>query len=228
MTTKDQNSYRMWTGVRGTLASHETDNTWTNIPALVKSVGVFDTEITNVATQLEVTALPGGAADAKETAKEALVGPAHELAAALHAYATEIGDDELAAEVDFSLTDLAKGHPASIIARCNRIAALATENLEALEDSNITQAKLTALGKKITAFEKLASKPRQDVAKKAAANKAVPRLMKQGRNILKRRIDRLMVQFKTSAPEFYAEYRNARKIVSSPSISVNNDIPAEE
>lgn len=75
---------------------------------------------------------------------------------------------------------------------------------------------MTALGKKITAFEKLASKPRQNVAKKAAANKALPRLMKQGRNILKRRIDRLMVQFETSAPEFYAEYRTARKIVNAP------------
>jgi hypothetical protein len=216
MTTEDQNSYRMWTSVRGTLASHGTDNTWTNIPALVKSVGVFDMVIINVARQLEVTALPGGAADAKETAKKSLVDPAHEVAAALHAYATEVGDDELAAEVDFSLSDLAQGHPASVIARCNRIATLATENLEALEDSNITQAKLTALDKKITAFEKLASKPRQNVAKKAAANKALPRLMKQGRNILKRRIDRLMVQFKSSAPEFYAEYKTARKIVNAP------------
>jgi hypothetical protein len=216
MTTKDQINYRMWASVRGVLASHETDNTWTTIPALVKAVGAFDTVTINVATQLEVTALPGGAAIAKETAKKALVGPAHEVAAALHAYATEIGDDELAAQVDFSLSDLAQGHPASVNARCTRIAALATENLEGLEDSNITQAKLTALAKKITAFEKLASKPRQGVAKKAAANKALPRLMKQGRKILKRRIDRLMVQFKTSAPEFYAEYRTARKIVNAP------------
>jgi hypothetical protein len=85
--------------------------------------------IINVATQLEVTVLPGGAADAKETAKKALVGPTHEVAAALHAYATEIGDDELAAKVDFSPSDLAQGHPASVIARCNCIATLGTENL---------------------------------------------------------------------------------------------------
>jgi hypothetical protein len=208
----------MWTTVRGTLASHETDHTWTDLPALVKAVGAFDTVITNVATQLEVTALPGGASASKLTAKKSMALPAHEVASALHAYATEVGDDELAAEVDFSLSDLSQGDPAAVIARCTRIVDLATENLEALEDCNITQAKLTALGKKIEAYRKWASKPRQGVARKAAANRALPRLFRQGRNILTRRIDRLMVQFRTSAPEFYAEYKTARKIVNSPTV----------
>jgi O-antigen/teichoic acid export membrane protein len=54
------------------------------------------------------------------------------------------------------------------------------------------------------------------VAKKAAANKALPRLLNQGRNILTRRMDRLMVQFRVSAPELFAEYRAARKIVGQP------------
>ena len=206
----------MWTTVRGTLASHETDNSWTKIPALVKAVGEFDTVIAGVATQLEVTALPGGAAASKKTALAALVASAHEVAAALHAYATEEGDDELAAEVDFSPTDLAKGRPASIIARVNKIASLAAENLDALADASITQATLTVLGKRTDAYEQWSSKPRQGVAKKAAANAALPRLLKQGRNILTWRMDRLMVQFKASAPEFYAEYKTARKIVDSP------------
>jgi hypothetical protein len=98
-----------------------------------------------------------------------------------------------------------------------RIGAIASEELGMLADYNITQAKLTALTKKIEAYEKICSKPRQNVAKKAAANKALPRLFKQGRNILTRRMDRLMAQFRTSAPEFYAEYETARKIVNPPS-----------
>ena len=77
-------------------------------------------------------------------------------------------------------------------------------------------AKLTALGKKIEAFKKVQTRPRQGVAKKAAANKALPRLFLQARNILTRRVDRLMVQFKASAPEFFAEFETARKIVNQP------------
>ncbi len=88
------------------------------------------------------------------------------------------------------------------------IGSLAAENLAALGESNITQEKLTALTTKTDAFAAVSSKPRQSVAKKA-----LPRLLKQGQSILSRRVDRLMVQFKESAPEFYAEYKTARKIV---------------
>ena len=103
-----------------------------------------------------------------------------------------------------------------VVARSSKILALATENVDELGDYNITQAKLTALGKKIEAFRKAQTRPRQDVAKKAAANKALPRLYRQARNILTRRMDRLMVQFKDSAPELFAEYQTARKIVNQP------------
>lgn len=215
MNAKDANRYRMWVSVRGTLASHEDNNTWTAVPALVAAVGELDTIAANVAAQLEVTVLPEGAAVSKATALKTLAGSAHEVAAAIHAYATEIEDDELAAKVDFSLSDLTEGRPASVIARVNGIVALAMEHLEDLADYQVTQAKLTALKKKVETFEKSAHKPRLSVARKSAANKAVPRLLRQGQKILARRVDRLMVPFRASAPEFYAEYKTARKIVDS-------------
>jgi hypothetical protein len=201
----------MFTSVRVTLAGHEDNNSWSAIPGLVKAVDDFDKVITGIAIQLEATAVPSGATAAKDTALENVAGATYEIACA-----TAAGDDELAAEVDFSLSDLSKGHPASVIARATRIGAIASEELAMLADYNITQAKLTALTKKIEAYEKVCSKPRLNVAKKAAANKALPRLFKQGRNILTRRMDRLMAQFRTSAPEFYAEYKTARKIVNPP------------
>ena len=216
MNTKDSNKHRMWTSVRGTLASQEADATWTTIPKMVLAVEEFDLVIAGVAKQIEITILPAGAAASKKAAKAALVLSAHEVAAATHAYATETGNVELAAEVDFSSTELAKGRPASVVARANRIGALADENIVALAEYNITQEKLTVLTAKAEAFAAVSSKPRQGVAKKAAANKALPRLLKQGQNILARRVDRLMVQFKESAPEFYAEYKSARKIVDQP------------
>jgi hypothetical protein len=132
------------------------------------------------------------------------------------------------AEVDFSPSDLAKGRPGGIVARCTNIASRAPDNLAALADYKITQAKLTALTKKTSAYEGLVSKPRLGVAKKAAANQAVPRLLKQGRNILTRRVDKLMVQFRESAPEFFAEYKTARKIVDQRATqsSRSNILPA--
>jgi len=216
MKSNELNTARMFSSVQATLAAHEADNTWNKIPALVKASDELDTVVTGIAAQLEITAMRNGAVNSKDSLLEALATAAHEVAASLHAYAVENGNDELAAEVDLSITDIAKGRPAAVVARCANIAALGSKHLEALSDYNITQAKLTALTKKRTAFEQQVPKARQAVAKKAAANKAARSFLKQGRDLLNKRIDKLMVQFRETEPALYAEYQTARKIVNSP------------
>lgn len=171
--------------------------------------------VTGIAAQLGITSKQSGAVSSKDALLITVAAAAHEVAAGIHAYAQETGDPELAAEVDFSVTDIATGRPAAVVARCTNIAALGAEHLDSLADYNITQAKLTALTKKITAFEKQVPKPRQSVARKAAANKAARRLLKQGRDLLNGRMDKLMVQFRETQPDLYAEYKTARKIVNS-------------
>ena len=52
------------------------------------------------------------------------------------------------------------------------------------------------------------------MAKRAVANKELIKLYAKGRGILTRRVDRLMVPFKESAPEFYVDHRSSRKIVN--------------
>jgi hypothetical protein len=225
MKANELNTTRMFSSVQVTLEEHETDVN--KIPALVKASGELDTIITGIAAQLEITALQSGAVANKDNLLGVLAPAANEVAAALHAYATETGDDELAAQVDLSVTDIAQGRPATVVARCTNIASLGSENLDSLSDYNITQAKLTALTKKIAAFEKQVPKPRQGVAKKAAANKAARRFLKQGRDLLNRRIDKLMVQFRETQPELYAEYRTARKIVNSPGAQNDRGTKAE-
>ena len=141
-------------------------------------------------------------------------GAGYEVAAAQYAYADEAGKTQLAAQSDFSASDLATGSEGEVVGRCANISALTATNLDALGEFNVTQAKLAALDKKVAAFQNLAPKPREGVAKKAAANKELKRLYTKGRGISTRRVDRLMVLFKSSAPEFYAEYRTSHKIVN--------------
>src|SRR5436190_11200776 len=226
MKSHELNTGRMFSSVSETLEEHEEDNTWTKIPALVKAAGELDAINAGIATQLGITSRQSGAVSSKDSLLVALAPAAHEVAAAVHAFAQETGDTELAAEVDFSVTDISTGRPAKVVARCTNIAALGTEHLDSLSDYNITQAKLTALTKKIAAFEKQVPKPHQGVAKKAAANIAARRFLKKGRELLNGRMDKLMVQFRETQPDFYAEYKSARKIVNSAAPS-NSKKPAK-
>ena len=214
MNRRKASQYQMLTSVRSTLTSHEPNETWTEVPALVKALGQLDTVITDMTDHFETLAVPTGSAAGKRSALEELVGATHEIAAAIHAYADDAGDAELAAQTDFSASDLADGSASEVVARCAKISSIAAANLDSLAEQNVTQAKLTALDKKVSAFQKLAPKPREGVAKRAAANKEVTKLYAKGRRILTRQVDRLMVPFKESAPEFYAEYKSSRKIVN--------------
>ena len=202
--------------VRGVLASHETDKTWTQIPALVTAVEELDAVAISISEHFEASASPDGSSASKTSAFDTLVTTAHEVAAGLHACATKAGNDELAAQVDYSLSDMADGREADVIARCANVLTLANANVDALGDYNLTQAKLTGLGRKLEAYKQAQPKPRLNQVKKSAVNDTLPHLISEARTILTRRVDRLMVQFRKSAPEFYAEYQAARKIVNQP------------
>jgi hypothetical protein len=57
------------------------------------------------------------------------------------------------------------------------------------------------------------TKPRQAAAARKAARKRIPVLIRPAVKLLRRRLDPLMLPFKTSEPEFYAQYKGARRIV---------------
>ena len=55
--------------------------------------------------------------------------------------------------------------------------------------------------------------PRQAAASRKAATRRIPVVLRQAARLLRKRLDPLMVPFKASEPEFYAQYKAARRIV---------------
>lgn len=81
------------------------------------------------------------------------------------------------------------------------------------EEYGVDAAKLTMLAKKIEAFAKATPKPRARINAGSAATKALKKNLRQISTLLRERVDRLMTRFKVSHPEFYNEYKSARRIV---------------
>jgi hypothetical protein len=202
--------------------SHRADKNWTTIPALVRAVTELDSVATRAAELQEESAASGGGSASKSACFKALVPAAYIIVAALHAYAVENDDAELAAQTDVSESDIGKLNESQLVAFCSKVLSLATDLLDELADFKVAQADLTALDKKIQAYAKDCPKPRQKVAKKSADNKAYPTLFRRSRKIIDKRINKLMAPFKTSAPDFYNEYKTARKIVDQPATQGNN------
>ena len=166
-----------------------------------------------------------GAKEARKLAVKALANDTLAVAGAIHSYATEVGDGELAAKVKYSETKLVKGGPDKLIPRAEMIVELANENLEFLTEQNITAAKITALEVKIAAVKKAAGKPHASSVDRKAANEELLRLRRKGNTILKGRLDKLMVQFRDTEPEFYAKYKASRRIVHSATRPNSHETP---
>ena len=147
-------------------------------------------------------------------ALKALGDAAFEIASAVHASAVAGGNTELAAKLDYARTELTRDADKTILNRAEEIHEAATTVLASLADYGVTQAKLNAFSKKIEAFRKAHPAPRQRVNSSSAATVQLSQLFPQLTELLRNRVDRLLVQFRESAPEFYNEYQSARTVVN--------------
>ncbi len=211
MNTTQTNKLRAYQAVDLVLESNQ--SIWESLPAFATAVGEFTAILPEIQALAQTQASREGAANEKAYALAALGDAAFEIGAAVHAYAVTTHDFALEGRVDFSRTFVIAGREAAVLARVRDIHAAATVQLTNLGDYGITQAKLTAFKKKIDAFEAALAKPRQQIVTGSAATQNLQAQFNEADAILSKRLDKLVVQFKTSAPDFFNAYQTARSVV---------------
>ena len=169
-----------------------------------------------------------GASAAKTELKKQVCVTAVSVAGALVAYATEVGDFELAHQMEYPKSVVGRGREIAVVARCREIHGAATAKLEVLGGYKVTAPKLAAFKKQIDAYESIIPKPRDDRSTKAAATESLPKLLAKADTILKKRLDKVAVQFEEENPEFVAKYRSARSITDPASKAKKNDAAAKD
>lgn len=205
------NKLRSYKALAVVLETHEP--VWSVLPAFGKAVTEFNEFIDDINKQALIQSDSEQASEEKLFVLRALGVAAYEVSGAVQAYAVEMSDLALEARVNYSLSSIVLGKEDQVLSRCWSIHAVATERLAVLADNGITAAKLTALKKKIEAFETVQPKPRNRVSKGSAATEALDILFRDASRLLRKRLDKLVLQFKSSAPEFVKEYETARVVV---------------
>jgi hypothetical protein len=217
------------TSVQQTLVKFEAvydgTNKATALPALAQATEALAELLGHIEAQALKQEARSGASLEKAAALQALGDAAYEVANAVRACAVATGNPELAGQVAFKRAELSRGADKTILNRAQGVYEAASAVLESLADYGVTPAKLTALQRKIEAFREAHPAPRQRVNMSSAATKEVKKLFKEAAVLLKERLDRLMVQYKTSAPEFFNEYTSARVVVD-PASSPAEPAPA--
>jgi hypothetical protein len=217
-----QNRINMLTSVSGVLTKHNA--TWNGHEAFAEGTTEFNGLLLNVGEQSLVIVNSTGASEAKKLAVETLNIAVGEIMGAVASYANDVANAELAVKVAYAESEVTKGVTSDVVARCQNIHTVATQNLATLGRYGVTADKLTALQARIAAYDNLKVAPRENFISRRTARGLQEQHVRAATAILRDKLDRLIVQFKTANPAFYEEYYVARVVVDSRGGNSNTDV----
>jgi len=200
----------------GTVSAYMNQNKtiWSGNVAISATVTDLDAEIADIDQKAGQQQTPiTGAAAQKVSLRHDFEDEILRIANQLSALAAKNNDMNLGAQTELTLPTLDKMADDDLEETGTRIANLASANLAALADYGIAAADVTNLTNLTTQFHGQKTAPRTAIAGRAGQTTTMPPAIKSVTSILRNRLDKQMVMFKKSNPEFYAGYLAARVIV---------------
>lgn len=147
----------------------------------------------------------------KSFLKNDLIIKAFEVSRKTTAYAVIKGDYILEKEVKCTMSDLKKSDNANLISRCQLIHDLANANIADMSAYGLNSTVLISLQNAIYTFQTAIPEPRVAIEKRKHSTKQIEKAFKTiDENLHK--IDVLVEIVRISEPNFYRQYKNARKI----------------
>ena len=198
---------------------------WTSVPAMVTTINDFELLLAEIETYRKLTQENKTGITQQKAAQQALViAHAYELSSVLYAMAIKKNDAVLAAKVDFTETDLLKKRDNHLVSTCRNILEFATEHLAELIAYQVTADELIVLNEEINSFAENLTTGRVSVTERKAANEKLKVVFLQVDSLLKKQLDRIVVRYRKTEPDFYTNYQSLRRIIN---YGVRHDKPKE-
>jgi hypothetical protein len=189
-------------------------STWEGNKAIVATLADLKNGIAAIAASATKQQLPtGGAVEEKEMVRHDLEEKILEIGGQLSALAEVNKDVNLAAQVEFTLSSLDKLPDEALEATAKRVSTLTSGNLPALADYDVGQDDVAELDSLTNRFKSIKTSPRRVIAERVGQTATLPKLIADTTSLLRNRLDKQMIKFRKSNPEFFAGYQSARVIV---------------
>lgn len=194
---------------------------------LIKELEEICNQIKIVTEEQEKKTLRG-TSNLKNEAEIRLVTETVKIGNVLSVLATDLNDKILLSKtiVNKSMMYHALDTEALNIAR--RILKEALANAGNLRDYGLNDNDIQSLQNVINEYEPLIIAPRAVVSKTKQITANLAHIFADADTLLNDRLDKLMSIFKTSAPDFYAEYFNSRNVINTSARKKPSDTTKEE
>jgi hypothetical protein len=154
-----------------------------------------------------------GKTETKNSKKNFLINNTMEVVRRTVAYAMVNDLYELKQEVDYTISDLIRCADTELRTICQVVNERATSVLTELASFGVTQAMLEDQQTAINDYFGEITKPREGIIGRKNATSAMKEEFKKADDIVNNRLDKLVAMLKTSNPEVYESYTNARIII---------------
>ena len=205
--------YLNTTGMGATTAAYMNRNQiiWAGNKAVTDTMSKVNAALGTVDTKAQAQETPiVGEEELKVLTRHDYEEEIMRIAGQICSLATKAGDTVTAGQTEFTLSQLDKMSADDLERTGKRVSGLATANLTGLADFNIAQTDVTGLDGMTAQFDTVKTGPRTAIAKRAGQTKTLPPAVKTVVSLLRNHLDKEMLMFKKSNPEFYAGYLSAR------------------
>ena len=169
-------------------------------------------QIVVLATQQETDT--SGNTKNKKQLRTTLISQAIDVDRRTVAFATNVNNNVLLSQVNYTESDLKKSSDTKLVGICQVIRDSANANVAALATYGITAAILTTLQTSITNFNNAIPKVRVGNTDSSEATQQL-KVAFETLAINWNKIDTLVEMVRTSQPAFYDEYQNVRKVIDT-------------
>jgi hypothetical protein len=184
------------------------------LPALAKAILNLQGNISEIERlQMQQSSDLTGATKDKDKLHDQLSETALSIAGAIFAHATDIGNIGLKTKVDFTASDFDNCSQSDFISHCSNVLTEARSLDGQLLEHGIVSERVAEFSDLIEQFKTIVTKPRELVVNRTTITDDIAQVFKNTDALLKEKLDKLMLQYKQSNPDFFQSYQNARSII---------------
>lgn len=166
-----------------------------------------------------------GVAQDKSALRDTLDNITAATLATAKAWANANSNNTLAAEFDYSLSEIQRIKDDTMQAFCDHRIQLINDNLAALVDYGIDAAAITAWQDALNAYTAVLESPRQAINTRALHTQNLKTLFSATSELFTEQLDPLMLRFKQENPPIYAAYKQARIVINRRSGGTDSNQP---
>lgn len=189
---------------------------------ITKDVPAFAKVYGNIKALLDNITVAGNLQEEKQQAVstgkyeyQAAIGQqALTIAAAIVTYAVSIKDGELKESMNFTRTELSYVTDAELGARASNILTTAKKLEEPLQEYGVSAEMIASLARLTEQYLPEANKTRTHTARRKNATQQIGDAIKQAQELMDNQLDKLMIRYQVSNPEFYNQYIINRTVIN--------------